>query len=329
MSFNKGRSGIITISPPTESASLTRFAGAPDVSLPNGLTSDEVRRRLEKFGPNAMPDTALHPFRMAFEKFWAPVPWMLEAAILLQVALGDYPEAAIIAGLLVFNAALGLLQESRAQATLAALKSRLALKASVRRDGVWKTIPAAELVPGDVVKLCLGGVVAADVHLAGGEILLDQSMLTGESVPIEAGAGVQTYAGALVRRGEAVAEVTATGARTKFGRTAELVRTAHVVSSQQKAVLRVVRNLAATNGLIIVLLVAYASFLKMPLAEIIPMVLTAVLASIPVALPATFTLASALGARALAKLGVLPTRLTAVAVQSEQICSDTAESAHP
>ena len=115
-----------------------------------------------------------------------------------------------------------------------------------------------------------------------------------------------------MRRGEAVAEVTATGARTKFGRTAELVRTAHVVSSQQKAVLRVVRNLAVFNGVVIVVLVAYAYLLKMPLAEIIPLVLTAVLASIPVALPATFTLASALGARALAKLGVLPTRLSAV-----------------
>jgi H+-transporting ATPase len=303
---------------PTESG-----ATAKD-DLPSGLTSDEARRRLEKFGPNAMPDTTLHPFRMALEKFWAPIPWMLEAAILLELALGNYVEAAIIAGLLVFNAALGLFQESRAQATLAALKSRLALIAAVRRDGAWKTIPAAELVPGDVVKLCLGGVVAADVRLSGGEILLDQSMLTGESVPIEAGAGVQTYAGALVRRGEAVAEVTATGARTKFGRTAELVRTAHVVSSQQKAVLRVVRNLAMFNGVVIVLLVAYAYFLKMPFAELIPLVLTAVLASIPVALPATFTLASALGARALAKLGVLPTRLTAVdeAASMNVLCAD-------
>ena len=271
-----------------------------------------------------MPDTSMHPFRMALEKFWAPVPWMLEAAVLLELVLGKYIEAAIIAALLVFNAALGLFQESRAQATLAALKSRLALNASVRRDGAWKTIPAVELVPGDVVKLSLGAVVAADVHLTAGEVLLDQSMLTGESVPIEAGAGVQTYAGALVRRGEAVAEVTATGARTKFGRTAELVRTAHVVSSQQKAVLRVVRNLAAFNGVVIVLLVAYAWFLKMPLDEIIPLVLTAVLASIPVALPATFTLASALGARALAKRGVLPTRLSAVdeAATMDVLCSD-------
>src|ERR1700685_2847005 len=124
--------------------------------LRNGLTSDEARRRLVKFGPNAMPDTALHPLRMALEKFWAPVPWMLEAAIVLELALGKYVEAAIIAGLLAFNAGLGLFQESRAQATLAALKSRLALNASVRRDSAWKTVPAAELVPGDVVKLSLG-----------------------------------------------------------------------------------------------------------------------------------------------------------------------------
>src|SRR5580698_10652178 len=248
-------------------------------SCENGLSGQEAARRLEQDGPNAMPDTALHPLRRALDKVWAPVPWMLEAAIVLELALGKYVEAGIIAALLAFNAVLGLLQESRAQATLAALKSRLALNAVVRRDGAWKTVPAAELVPGDVVKLSLGAVVAADVRLTGGEVLLDQSMLTGESVPIEAGAGVQTYAGALVRRGEAVAEVTATGARTKFGRTAELVRTAYVVSSQQKAVLRVVRNLAAFNGVVIILLITYASSLKMPLAEIIPLVLTAVLAS--------------------------------------------------
>ncbi len=304
--------------PPAESA----VAAIDDPQ--SGLASDEARRRLQKFGPNAMPDTALHPLRMAIEKFWAPVPWMLEAAVVLELAVGKYVEGAIIAVLLVFNAALGLFQESRAQATLAALKSRLALNASVRRDGAWKTILAAELVPGDVVKLSLGAVVAADVKLTAGEILLDQSMLTGESVPVEAGAGVQTYAGALVRRGEAVAEVTATGEHTKFGRTAELVRTAHVVSSQQKAVLRVVRNLAGFNGVVIVLLVAYAWFLKLPLDEIVPLVLTALLASIPVALPATFTLAAALGARALARQGVLPTRLSAVdeAASMNVLCAD-------
>jgi len=289
-----------------------------------GFTSDEARRRLEKFGPNAVPDTSMHPLRRALGKFWAPVPWMLEAAIVLEVALGKYVEAAIIGVLLAFNAVLGFFQEGRAQATLAALKSRLALNASVHRDGVWATVPAVSLVPGDMVKLSLGAVVAADVRLTEGHILLDQSMLTGESIPIEAGPGFETYAGALVRRGEAVAEVTATGARTKFGRTAELVRTAHVESSQQKAVLRVVRNLAMFNGVLIVLLVGYAYALKMPGSEIIPLVLTAVLASIPVALPATFTLAAAIGARALAHLGVLPTRLSAVdeAASIEVLCAD-------
>jgi H+-transporting ATPase len=249
---------------------------------------------------------------------------MLEAAVALELALGRYVEAAIIAALLAFNAALGFFQEGRAQATLAALKKRLALNASVRRDGVWATVPAAGLVPGDVVKLSLGAVVAADVRLTGGSVLIDQSMLTGESVPVEAGAGFETYAGALVRRGEAVAEVTATGVRTKFGRTAELVRTAHVESTQQKAVLRVVRNLAMFNGVVIAMLVVYAHVLKMPLDEIVPLVLTAVLASIPVALPATFTLAAALGARALAHLGVLPTRLSAVdeAASIDVLCAD-------
>jgi H+-transporting ATPase len=271
-----------------------------------------------------MPDTALHPLRRALAKFWAPVPWMLEAAIVLEIVLGKYVEAGIIAGLLAFNAALGFFQEGRAQATLAALKSRLALNASVKRDNAWTTVPAAQLVVGDVVKLSLGAVVAADVRLTEGSVLLDQSMLTGESVPIEAGAGFNTYAGALVRRGEAVAEVTATGTRTKFGRTAELVRTAHVESSQQKAVLRVVRNLAMVNGVVILMLVGYAYVLKMPVSEIIPLVLTAVLASIPVALPATFTLAAALGAKALAKLGVLPTRLSAVdeAASIDVLCAD-------
>jgi len=301
----------------------TATPGGED-NLARGLTSDEARLQLAKSGPNAMPDTAVPAWRMALAKFWAPVPWMLEAAIILQAALHEYVEAAVIAGLLVFNAALGFFQEGRAQATLAALKSRLALTASVLRDGAWKNIPATELVPGDTVKLSLGGVVAADVKLVAGSILLDQSMLTGESVPIEAGPGLQTYAGALVRRGEATAIVTETGARTKFEHTAELVRTAHVESTQQKTVVRVVRNLAIFNGAIIVLLVVYAHGRNMSIGEIIPLVLTAILASIPVALPATFTLAAALGAKALARLGVLPTRLSAVdeAATLDVLCSD-------
>jgi len=306
---------------PTSNKQVARPA---QEAAPTGLTSEEARARLEKDGPNAMPDTSAHPLHDALSKFWAPVPWLLEASIVLETVLHKYYEAGVIAALLVFNAALAYFQESRAQATLTALKSRLALKASVQRNGEWKTIPAAELVCGDLVKLSLGSVVAADVHLTGGSVELDQSMLTGESLPIDAAAGADTFAGALVRRGEATAAVTATGTRTKFGRTAELIQSAQVVSTQQKAVLRIIRNLAVFNCLVIVAMGAYAYYHAMPSGEMIPLLLTAVLAIIPVALPATFTLAAAIGARALAKQGVLPTRLSAVdeAASIDVLCSD-------
>ncbi len=308
------------------SAKTRNSPGNPEFTLADksGLTTQEAQSRLETIGPNSMPNAAPHPLRRMIDKLWAPVPWMLEAAIVLQLVLHKVTEAAVIAFLLIFNAALGLFQEGKAQATLAALKSRLALNASVQRDGVWKIVPSAELVPGDLVKLSLGAVVAADVKIVDGSVLLDQSMLTGESVAVESAAGVETYAGALVRRGEATAKVIQTGPRTKFGHTAELVRTAHVVSSQQKAVLRVVRNLAIFNGVIIVGLISYATFRGLPWSETIPLLLTAVLAAIPVALPATFTLATALGARSLAKMGVLSTRLSAVdeAATMDLLCSD-------
>ena len=297
---------------------------APPPASTTGLSSQEAGRRLQELGPNSMPDASVHPIRSALGKFWAPVPWMLEIVIVVELALRDYVEATVIAVLLIFNAVLSFLQQSHAQATLAALKSRLALTTSVHRDGVWRTVPATELVVGDIVKLSLGAVVAADVRLLEGSVLIDQAMLTGESVPIEGAPGLQTYAGALVRRGEAVAEVTATGIRTKFGRTAELVRTAHVASTQQKVVFRVVRNLAMFNSGVIVLLASYALIHAMPLREMVPLLLTAVLSSIPVALPATFTLAAAIGAKALAKLGVLPTRLSAVdeAATMDVLCVD-------
>ena len=296
----------------------------PMENLTTGLSSAEVLRIRAEVGSNTTPDVAIHPVRLVLGKFLAPVSILLEIAIVLELALGEYVQGSIIAALLIFNTALGFFHESRAQATIAALKSRLALNASVWRDGAWITLAAAELVPGDIAKLSLGTVVAADVRIQEGSILLDQSMLTGESLPVEAGPGTETYAGALVRRGEAVATVLATGPRTKFGRTAELVRTAYVVGTEQKAVFRVVRNLAGFNGAVTALLMVYAYSIGMPLLEAIPLVLISVLASVPVALPATFTLATAIGARALARAGVLPTRLSAVdeAASLDVLCID-------
>ncbi|MBE0704705.1 MAG: HAD-IC family P-type ATPase [Afipia sp.] len=304
------------------------MAGNPAViSSPQkdiGLSTQEANRRLQTFGPNSAIDVEESTWRLLWAKFLAPIPCLLEGAIVLQIILGEYIEASLITVLLIFNATLGFFQESRARATLEALRKRLALKTTALRDGAWTILSAEKLVPGDIIKLSLGSVVAADVRLKSGSVLLDQSMLTGESLPVEAGPGHDTYAGALIRRGEAVAEVTATGHATKFGKTAELVRTAHNASSQQQAIFRVVLYLAITNGIFAVALIGYSIFLKLPVEEILPLGLIAVLASVPVALPATFTLAAANSAQKLARTGVLPTRLSAVdeAATMNVLCVD-------
>ena len=291
---------------------------------PAGLSQDEARRRLDEFGPNAIAEERPHRLRQVARRFWAPVPWMIEATIALQIVLGEYVEAGVIAALLIFNVALGTLHDERAGKVVAALKSKLALLAVVRRNGVWTKIPAAGLVPGDAIRLGLGAVVPADARIVEGTVLVDQAMLTGESMPVEVGPGRIAYSGALVRRGAATAEVIATGPRTYFGRTAELVRIGHAESSEQKAVLTAVRDLAVLNGAVVILIVAYAHWIAMPLAAVLPLVLTALLASIPVALPATFTFAAALGAHELAGAGVLLTRLSALheAAGVDVLCAD-------
>ncbi len=289
-----------------------------------GLTSLEAARRLEQIGPNSIVERRVSPVVRIARRFWEPVPWMLEAAVILQLAIGERLEAVTIAVVLVFNVALGVFQDGRAGEALAALKSKLALTAFARRDGRWIEVPAAALVPGDIVRLGLGGVVPADALILEGSVLLDQSMLTGESIAAEIGAGKVAYASALVRRGAATAQVTATGQRTYFGKTAELVRIAHAESGEQRAVLGIVRNLAAFNGAVVVLLVMYAHTIAMPVDHIIPLVLTALLASVPVALPASFTLAAALSAQALTRRGILLTRLSAIhaAATVDVLCVD-------
>ena len=297
----------------------------PDLSAPSaGLTSAEAARLLAEFGPNTVAEAATPPWRVFAEKFWAPIPWMLEAAVLLELGLGARIEAAVIAGLLAFNAILGFFRESRATAALAALKQRLAPTAEVCRDGVWQRHPAADLVPGDLIRLPLGAVVPADARLVSGSLLVDQSMLTGELVPADAEPGTRLYAGSLVRRGQAIAEVTATGPRSYFGRSAELVRIARAAGTEQAAILGVTRNLAIVNGTLALIIVGSALAAHRPLPALVGLALSALLASIPIALPATFTLSAALGAQALARHGVLLTRLSAAheAAAMDVLCAD-------
>ena len=201
---------IVAADDKTQVGVAAEIADAP--SVPFGLTGAEADRRRQTFGPNGIADASAHGLGRALEKFWSPVPWMLEGAIALELVRGKFFEATVIGVLLFFNAGLSCFHEGRAQATLAALKSRLAITASVRRDRIWKLVPRCRSCAGDWVKLSLGGLVPADAKIRSGEVLLDQSLLTGES-PVEAGSHDAAYAGALIRRGEAAAEVTATAAQ--------------------------------------------------------------------------------------------------------------------
>jgi len=182
--------------------------------MSQGLSAAEALAKLKEFGPNAIPEKRPHPLRSFLMKLWGPVPWMLEISLGLELFIGRYTQATIIGLLLLFNALISFFQERKAQNALALLQSRLTVKAKVLRDGVWGTLPAQEVVPGDVIHLRMGDFVPADVRLLEGNISIDQSALTGESLPAECGPGNTAYAGGVVQRGEATGEVSATGLRT-------------------------------------------------------------------------------------------------------------------
>jgi H+-transporting ATPase len=280
--------------------------------LTQGLTSEQASDRLRRYGPNAVIETGRNLPLVFLKKFWAPVPWMLEATILLELYLGRDTEAIVIGALLVFNAILSFTQERRARNALALLRRRLTVQTRTRRDGQWQLVPAQDLVPGDIIHLRMGDFIPADARLADGTIEIDQSVLTGESMPVEAGVGHVAYAGAIVKRGEATGEIIATGARTEFGRTAELVREAETTSHLEEVIFSIVKNLVIADAILAALVVGYASLAGIAWHQILPFALILLVASIPVALPAMFTLATALGAADLAKQGVLVVRLSAI-----------------
>ena len=277
-----------------------------------GLTSEEAARRLQQYGPNAIVEAPNHPFVAFLKKFWDPVPWLLEATVVLELLIGKDLEAAIIGALLVFNGALSLFQERKAQNALAILRKRLSVKARVFRDGQWKIVDARELVPGDLIHVRMGDLVPADLRIGEGQLLVDQSALTGESLPADLGPGKTAYTGAVAERGEASGEVLATGPNTTFGRTAALVSTAKTISHLQAMIFLIVKYLVVFDLGLIALLLVYSYFASLPLREMLPFSLILLVASVPVALPATFTLATALGSTDLVGRGVLVTRLSAI-----------------
>jgi H+-transporting ATPase len=290
----------------------------------HGLTSEEAAGLLAQVGPNAITEAKPHPWLAFLKRLWGPVPWMLEAAVILEIVLGKYDEAAIIAALILFNAVFSTVQEKRSSDALALLRQRLQLTARVCRDGKWQLLPSEQLVPGDVIHIRMGDLLSADVQLLDGNLLLDQSALTGESLPVEVTSGGMGYAGTTVQHGEATALVTATGARTRFGRTAELVRTAKSQSNLERVIFSVTKALVILDGALVLAVIAYALATHMGFLQILPFALILLVASVPVALPATFAIATALGAQELSHQGVLVTNLAAIeeAAGMDVLCTD-------
>ncbi len=289
-----------------------------------GLGQAEAAERLARYGPNAIEAERPHLVRQLAAKLTGPVPFLIEAAVVLELAAGKGTEAVIVAVLVVFNGVLSFLQERRARQALSLLRSRLAVQARVLRDGRWQLVDASRLVPGDVAHVRVGDIVPADLAVLDGGAAVDQSVLTGESAEVDVGPGGPLYAGSVVRRGEATGEVTATGAHTYFGRTAELVRTAKTASHLEQTIFRVVWALLAMDGALVVAILAYGLVVHLPAADLLPFVLILVVATVPVALPATFTLATSLGALDLARPGVLVTHLSAIeeAAAMDLLCAD-------
>ncbi len=291
---------------------------------PGGLTSEEARSRLAVYGPNELPETPSRPLRDLAARFWGPVAWMLEAALVLEIVLDKVPEAAILFSLLVFNALLAYFQEQRATAALNLLRRRLRVTTRTYRDGAWVSLPARELVPGDRIHLRMGDIVPADGEIRDGLLEVDQSTLTGESEPVSRSPGATIYSSSVVRRGEADAEVTATASRSFYGKTAELVRSARTVSHLQSLLFGIVRYLVTLDAAMAVLVLATGWLRGIPLSDVVPFVLILLIASVPAAMPATFTIANALESRELVEEGVLVTGLSAVqeAASMDLLCVD-------
>jgi H+-transporting ATPase len=290
-----------------------------------GLSGADAAKRLQQYGHNELVEKTESPLLRFLSYFWGPIPWMIEAAAVLSLFVKDWTDFVIIALLLIANAAVGFWEEHQAGNAIAALKSKLALKARVKRDGAWTSIAARELVPGDRIRLRIGEVVPADARLLDGDPLeVDQSALTGESLPVTRGPDEAVYSGAVIKRGEIDALVYATGAGTYFGRTAQLVQEARTVSHFQQAVLKVGDYLIFLAGGLVLLILSVALFRGDPFLQTLQFALILTVASVPVAMPTVLSVTMAVGARLLAAKEAVVSRLAAIEELAgmDVLCSD-------
>jgi H+-transporting ATPase len=290
-----------------------------------GLTQAEAKQRLEKFGYNELPEKHVNPLLKLLTYFNGPIPWMIEAAAILSALVRHWPDFFIILVLLIANAVVGFWEEYQAGNAITALKAKLALQARVKRDGQWMTVPARELVQGDLIRLRLGDIIPADAELLEGEpIEVDQSALTGESLPVTHKTGETVYSGSILRQGEIEAQVTATGTKTYFGKTAQLVAEAHTTSHFQQAVLQIGNYLIAVAVVLVAVILIVALFRGDKMTTTLQFALVLTVAAIPVAMPTVLSVTMAIGARLLAAKQAIVSRLASIEELAgmDVLCSD-------
>jgi H+-transporting ATPase len=294
-------------------------------SSEKGLTSSEAQNRLQQYGYNEIAEKKVNPLLKLLSYFWGPIPWMIEVAVILSALVRHWPDFFIILLLLLANAAVGFWEEYQAGNAIAALKAKLAVRTRVRRDGKWTTMAARELVPGDVIRVRLGDIIPADACLLQGDpVEVDQSALTGESLPVTRKTSETVYSGSITRQGEIDALVYGTGQNTYFGKTAQLVQEAHTVSHFQRAVLKIGNYLIILAVVLVVLILAVALFRGDKMMTTLQFALVLTVAAIPVAMPTVLSVTMAVGARLLAAKQAIVSRLVAIEELAgiDVLCSD-------
>ncbi|TAN07634.1 MAG: plasma-membrane proton-efflux P-type ATPase [Rhodanobacteraceae bacterium] len=290
-----------------------------------GLSQKEAQARQARYGPNEIEEKRVNALLKFLGYFWGPIAWMIEVAVILSAVVRHWPDFFIILLLLIANAVVGFWEEHSAGNAIAALKAQLATRTRVKRDGRWVGPPARELVPGDVIQLRLGDIVPADARLFDGDpVAVDQSALTGESLPVERKTGDAVYSGSIIRQGEITALVYGTGQHTYFGKTASLVQQAHTASHFQKAVLKIGNYLIALAIVLVAVIIVAALFRGDPLLTTVQFALVLTVAAIPVAMPTVLSVTMAVGARTLARKQAIVTRLAAIEelAGADVLCSD-------
>ncbi len=310
--------------PDIASASVQDALSTLRVNPETGLTFTNVETRRKECGYNEVAVQVEHPVLQFLGKFWGASAWMLELIMILSAALGKYSDLAVVGSLLVVNAVLGFMQERRAVGVVETLRRRLQVTARVLRESRWQVIPARQLVPGDIIRVRAGDIIPADVKVLTGALSVDQSALTGESRDVDKTPGDALSSGSVVRRGEANGVVILTGARTYYGRTTELVQHARPALHIEAVVGKVVRWLFVIVGALLGMVIALSLIRGMALIDVLPLMLVLLMSAVPVALPVMFTVSMAVGARELAKRGVLVTRLSAAedAATMDVLCVD-------